>query len=230
MPLHISSLPTPTSDLVVQDCLQSSPRHVAVLPHPQDHALLVPEEQSVRSGHELHRSFVILPDELVSVTHLIEVQLVCVQHLIQDPGRSRYVLLLLAGLELLTQAFDFLLGELEPRAGVSQHYPVVQLEEGGGLELPKFGLLESLFVDLIEHSQVFWKRRTVYSCEDEGGSLQLHLNQQCFTRGQAFCQVFLLDLTDALGRLLPAEDAQPAELALQITDHRIAVLLRGQLQ
>lgn len=136
MPLHISSLPTPTSDLVIQHCLQPSPRHASVLPHPQNHALLVPEEQSVCGWHELHGPFAVLPDELVSVTQLIEIQLVSVQHLIQDPRRFCSVLLLLAGLKLLTQAVDFLIGEFQPRASVSQHNPVVQFKEGGGLELP----------------------------------------------------------------------------------------------
>lgn len=82
-------------------------------------------------------------------------------------------------------------------------------------------------MDLIEDSQVFWKGRAVDPCEDEGGGLQLHLYQQGFSRSQALRQVFLLDLTDTLGRLLPAEDAQPAELALKVADHRIPVLLRG---
>lgn len=78
---------------------------------------------------------------------------------------------------------------------------------------------------LIEHSEVLWKRWAVYSCEDEGWRLELHLDQQGLSWAETLGEVFLLYLTYTLSGFLPAEYAQPTELALQVADHSIAVLL-----
>jgi hypothetical protein len=86
--------------------------------------------------------------------------------------------LLVVVLELFLELYALLsklgLLQLDLAAGVAKDDLIVEIQEGGGLELSEFAHLEAFLVKFVEDGEVGIEGGTVYAGEDEGRIRHAH--------------------------------------------------------